>query len=72
MHNFLGAVLLVTSSHGSGHGYIKMCLVHYYPDAFYIFNKMASWGSYVSGFSIIIFIWILIDAFITKNNRFIF
>ncbi len=26
-----------------------------YPDAFYVFNQMASWGSYVSAFSVIIF-----------------
>ena len=33
-----------------------------YPDAFYIFNKIASWGSYVSGFSVIIFFFVIIDA----------
>ncbi len=27
-----------------------------YPDAFYIFNKIASWGAYLSSCSIIIFI----------------
>jgi cytochrome c oxidase subunit I len=35
-----------------------------YPDAFYVFNKIASWGSYVSGFSVIIFIVLLVDAFL--------
>jgi cytochrome c oxidase subunit I len=39
-----------------------------YPDAFYFFNKIASWGSYVSGFSVIIFIWVIIDALL-PNNR---
>lgn len=34
-----------------------------YPDAFYIFNKISSWGSYVSGFSVIIFILVMLDAF---------
>jgi cytochrome c oxidase subunit 1 len=34
-----------------------------YPDAFYIFNKISSCGSYVSGFSVIIFILVLLDAF---------
>ncbi len=34
-----------------------------YPDAFYVFNKIASWGSYVSGFSVLIFFVVLIDAF---------
>jgi heme/copper-type cytochrome/quinol oxidase subunit 1 len=33
-----------------------------YPDAFYIFNKIASWGSYVSGVSLLIFLWVLVDA----------
>jgi len=39
-----------------------------YPDAFYIFNKISSWGSYVSGFSVLIFIWVLIDAFTGKQK----
>ena len=34
-----------------------------YPDAFYIFNKIASWGSYVSAFSVIIFFLVLVDAY---------
>jgi Cytochrome C and Quinol oxidase polypeptide I len=34
-----------------------------YPDAFYVFNKISSWGSYISGFSVIIFILMLLDAF---------
>jgi cytochrome c oxidase subunit I len=34
-----------------------------YPDAFYVFNKISSWGSYISGFSVIIFILVLLDAF---------
>jgi hypothetical protein len=55
-------------SFSSGHGHLKWCLVHYYPDAFYFFNKIASWGSYVSGFSVIIFIWVLIDAFLPQNK----
>jgi hypothetical protein len=50
------------------HGSLKLCLVRYYPDAFYFFNKIASWGSYVSGFSVIIFIWVLIDALL-PNSR---
>lgn len=39
-----------------------------YPDAFHIFNKIASWGSYVSAFSLIIFIWVVVDAFLSKNK----
>ena len=39
-----------------------------YPDAFYIFNKIASWGSYVSGFSVIIFFLVLVDALLSSSN----
>ena len=39
-----------------------------YPDAFYTFNKIASWGSYVSAFSVIIFFLLLADALLQKNN----
>lgn len=38
-----------------------------YPDAFYFFNKIASWGSYVSGFSVIIFMWVLLDALLPNH-----
>ena len=38
-----------------------------YPDSFYIFNKIASWGSYVSGFSVIIFFVVLLDAFLSND-----
>ena len=46
----------------------KRCLVHYYLDAFYIFNKIASWGSYISGFSVLIFPLVLVDVLLSKNN----
>ena len=40
-----------------------------YPDAFYIFNKIASWGSYISAVSLIIFALVLVDAFFqTRKN----
>jgi hypothetical protein len=55
-------------SFSSEHGFLQLCLVRYYPDAFYFFNKIASWGSYVSGFSVIVFIWVLIDALL-PNGR---
>ena len=38
-----------------------------YPDAFYVFNKIASWGSYVSGFSVLIFFILLLDSLLNKN-----
>ena len=50
------------------HGPLKLCLVRYYPDAFYFFNMIASWGSYISGSSVIIFIWVLIDALLPKKT----
>ena len=39
-----------------------------YPDAFYIFNKIASWGSYISAFSLIIFALVLIDALFREKQ----
>ena len=39
-----------------------------YPDAFYTFNKIASWGSEISAFSLIIFLGVLIEAFYTKSS----
>ena len=40
-----------------------------YPDAFHIFNKIASWGSYASAFSVLIFFWVMVDALIAKSNK---
>ena len=34
-----------------------------YPDAFQIFNKIASWGSYISVLSAVFFFLALIEAF---------
>lgn len=42
-----------------------------YPDAFYAYNKMASWGSYISAWSTLFFFFVLHEAFFTcskKNN----
>ena len=39
-----------------------------YPDAFYTFNKIASWGSEISAFSLLIFLVVLIEAFYTKRK----
>ena len=38
-----------------------------YPDSFYVFNKIASWGSYISGFSVLIFLIVLLDSFLNQN-----
>ena len=40
-----------------------------YPDAFYVFNKIASWGSYISAFSLIIFALVLVDAFFSEKSH---
>ena len=39
-----------------------------YPDAFYVFNKIASWGSYISAFSLLIFALVLVDAFFSEKK----
>jgi len=39
-----------------------------YPDAFYVFNKIASWGSYISAFSLIIFFWMFLDALLSDHE----
>ena len=39
-----------------------------YPDAFYTFNKIASWGSEISALSLLIFLVVVIEAFYTKNS----
>jgi Cytochrome C and Quinol oxidase polypeptide I len=33
-----------------------------YPDAFYTFNKVASWGAEISAFSLIIFVFVVLEA----------
>lgn len=38
-----------------------------YPDAFYLFNEIASWGSYISGVSVLIFFIVLIESML-KNK----
>jgi cytochrome c oxidase subunit 1 len=38
-----------------------------YPDAFYIFNKVASWGSYISALSVIMFFYLVFEAL--SSNR---
>ena len=39
-----------------------------YPDAFYLFNKIASWGSYISGASAIFFFFLLAEAFYSNRQ----
>lgn len=38
-----------------------------YPDAFYVFNKIASWGSYISAISAILFFYLVFEAL--SSNR---
>ena len=40
-----------------------------YPDAFYIFNKISSWGSYISAFSVIIFFFSFSGCTCFQKNR---
>ena len=40
-----------------------------YPDAFYLFNKIATWGAEMSAFSLLIFIFLLFEALIQKVNK---
>ena len=44
-------------------------LIPDYPDAFYIFNKISSRGSYISAFSILVFVWVLIDALSSEKKE---
>lgn len=39
-----------------------------YPDAFYTFNKLASWGAEISAFSLVIFLGVLIESFYNKST----
>jgi hypothetical protein len=34
-----------------------------------MFNKIASWGSYISAFSLIIFALVLVDAFFSEKKN---
>nr|YP_010120166.1 cytochrome c oxidase subunit 1 [Pseudo-nitzschia micropora]QRC76520.1 cytochrome c oxidase subunit 1 [Pseudo-nitzschia micropora] len=39
-----------------------------YPDAFYLFNKIASWGSYISAASFVFFFFLLFEAFYSSRK----
>jgi heme/copper-type cytochrome/quinol oxidase subunit 1 len=39
-----------------------------YPDAYFIFNKIASWGSYISALSSLFFFYVVFDAFSFGKN----
>src|SRR5246500_638652 len=39
-----------------------------YPDAFHGWNEVSSYGSYIAGFGVIIFIFGLVDAFVRKHQ----
>ena len=40
-----------------------------YPDAYFIFNKIASWGSYISAVSSLFFFYVVFDAFSFGLNK---
>ena len=39
-----------------------------YPDAFYLFNKISSWGSYISAASFLFFFFIIFEAFYSSRK----
>ena len=39
-----------------------------YPDAFYLFNKIASWGSYISAASFVFFFFLVFEAFYSSRT----
>ena len=39
-----------------------------YPDAFYLFNKISSWGSYISGVSFVLFFFVMAEAFYSNRR----
>jgi cytochrome c oxidase subunit 1 len=39
-----------------------------YPDAFYLFNKISSWGSYISAASFVFFFFVLFEAFYSNRK----
>ena len=39
-----------------------------YPDAFYAYNKIASWGSYISIFSLVFFFYLIFEA-LTREKK---
>ena len=41
-----------------------------YPDAFYLFNKIASWGSYISAASFVFFFFVMAEAFYSNRVTF--
>lgn len=40
-----------------------------YPDAFYLFNKIASWGSYISAASFVFFFFVMFEAFYSSRQN---
>ena len=40
-----------------------------YPDAFYLFNKIATWGSYISALSSIFFFFVISEAFFSNRQN---
>jgi len=40
-----------------------------YPDAFYAYNKIASWGSYISAWSILVFFFVLYESFSRRKKK---
>jgi len=43
--------------------------IPYYPDVFFIYNEVFTMGAYMSVFSVIVFIWVIIDAFLQDRLK---
>ena len=43
-----------------------------YPDAFYVFNKVATVGAYISTISILVFLMVIVEAFLFEKIEYLF
>jgi cytochrome c oxidase subunit 1 len=64
---FVGANLIFFPMHWLGVAGMPRRIPDY-PDAFYLFNKISSWGSYISGASALFFFFVLAEAFYSNRQ----
>jgi cytochrome c oxidase subunit I len=65
---FVGANLIFFPMHWLGVAGMPRRIPDY-PDAFYLFNKISSWGSYISGASALFFFCVLAEAFYSNRHN---